>query len=152
MEKADEDFQIIRLTKTYLNEARQLLEDCDLTPAGVGKGNGDFLLLVNAGSKKLQAIIGWEIFADSALLRSLAVREQYRQCGRAKILVERAIEQLRTDGRTQLYLLTQTAEDYLKKFGFVVIERQNIPDGLLLQSELKDICPQSSVCMYRQIK
>ena len=83
MEKADEDFQIIRLTKTYLNEARQLLEDCDLTPAGVGKGNGDFLLLVNAGSKKLQAIIGWEIFADSALLRSLAVREQYRQCGRA---------------------------------------------------------------------
>ena len=140
MEKADKDFQIIRLTARYLTEARQLLEDCDLTPAGVGNGNGDFLLLVNDGSKKLQAMIGWEIFADSALLRSLAVREEYRQCGRAKILVERAIEQLRTEGRTQLYVLTQTAEDYLKKYGFVVIERQNIPDGLLLQKKKKDIC------------
>lgn len=103
MEKAEEDFQIIRLSTRYLNEARKLLEDCDLTPAGLGTGNGDFLLLVNANNKKLQGVIGWEIFDDSALLRSLAVREEYRQCGRAKLLVAKAIEQLRTDGRTQLY-------------------------------------------------
>jgi len=152
MEKGEGDFQITRMTAANLNEVRQLLEVCGLTSKGLGTGNGDFLLLVNVSNKKVQGVIGWEIFDDSALLRSLAVREDYRQCGRAKILVEQAIEQLRTDGRTQLYLLTQTAEDYLKKFGFVVIERQNIPDGLLAQSELKDTCPQSSVCMYRQIK
>ena len=49
------------------------------------------------------------------------------------------------------YLITTTAEGYLTRRGFVKIERDKVPDGILVNSALGDACPLFSSCMHLKV-
>jgi amino-acid N-acetyltransferase len=65
-------------------------------------------------------------------------------------LVDSIIEVARGKGITRLFLLTDTAEDFFKKRGFVVVTRENVPDDMKQSIEFTTLCT-SSPSMMREI-
>ena len=92
-------------------------------------------------------MIGFEKYGSSAMLLSFAVRSDVRKGGIGAVLVKQALEHLKTAGMAPIYLLTNTADQYMIKFGFEKISRQDIPPTVLESSALGTICPSSSICM-----
>lgn len=96
-------------------------------------------------------MVGLEIRTDSALLRSLAVKEGYRKKGLATLLVEKIEAHAQNLNIGCLYLLTVTAEEFFKKSGFQPARRQTAPAGIQRTAEFKDLCPASAVFMVKNI-
>ena len=82
------------------------------------------------------------------MLRSLAVKPQFRKAGVAQQLIDYAFQELKGTGVTDVYLITTTAEEYLRRHGFSKIERDKVPQYVLAASALGNACPSSSTCMH----
>lgn len=147
----DMDFCLRTMTSEDQADVEKLLNAAELTTAGVKGHEDDFLLAVNQADELL-GVIGLERAGANGLLRSLVVSVDYRNCGLAQKLIETAVKQANEDGLQALYLLTQTAERYLRRAGFERINREEIPSPLLQQSALQTLCPASSVCMRMILK
>lgn len=122
-----------------------LLLSSALPVDGVDPEKGTFLVAENTGA--LLGVIGFERYETKALLRSMAVNPAFRKSGIAKELVQCAIRLLHAEGIFELYLLTATAEEYARKFGFVTIPRSEMPAIILERSLLGCACPATSACM-----
>jgi len=140
------DYKIRNATANDLARIKKLLVTVGLPTAGI-EDNGIYFLVVLGNNSEILAVIGMERFGDKGLLRSLACDPEFRQRGIATELVKVALAEGRKQGIKCLYLMTQTAENYLKEFGFKTIERQEIPEDLLKQSALNAACPACSTCM-----
>ena len=65
-----------------------------------------------------------EIFGESAVLRSLAVKRDWRGNGYGWMLADAAISHARFRGAKKLYLVTENASDFFAaKHGFEAVER-----------------------------
>jgi len=129
---------------------KALLQNCDLpfydlTPAHLTH------FLVIKDEDQVVGSIGLEVCGAFGLLRSLAVAESKRGQG----LGHQLIEQIETYARSQkisaLYLLTTTADQYFARQGYQVAPRESAPAPLQETTEFKSICPDSAVCMYRNL-
>ena len=131
-----------------------LLEKTDLPPDEIELHMGNFLVIRHPeavrGSEFLVGSVGLEIYEDSALLRSLAVHPDFQGTGFGSRLVDSILEVARGKGITRLFLLTDTAEDFFKKRGFVVVTRENVPDDMKQSIEFTTLCT-SSPSMMREI-
>jgi len=96
-------------------------------------------------------MVGLEIKADCALLRSLAVKKTCRNQGLATDLVQRIEKYTRSLSLKRLYLLTMTAEDFFMKRGFQRTQRKSAPAGIQATAEFKDLCPVSAAFMTKQL-
>jgi amino-acid N-acetyltransferase len=105
---------------------------------------------VDQGSELLVGSVGLEIYEDSALLRSLAVHPDYQGTGLGSRLVDSIIEVAKGRGINRLFLLTDTAEDFFKKRGFVVVTRDKVPYDMKQSIEFTTLCT-SSPSMMREI-
>lgn len=86
------------------------------------------------------------------LIRSLAVRPDCRKSGIAAALVDGSLEMARASGAWEAYLLTNTADRYMQRWGFDKVDRGQIPADLLKRSELDSACcPGSSTCMKLEL-
>lgn len=63
-------------------------------------------------------VIGVEYYGTAVVLRPLAVKPEFRKAGIARQLIDHALKDLQGTGSTDAYLLTNTAEQYLTRFGF----------------------------------
>nr|WP_284708770.1 GNAT family N-acetyltransferase [Sporomusa sphaeroides] len=72
-------------------------------------------------------VIGLELAGESALLRSLAVAGNQRKRGLGSALFTQALDQARQAGATTAYLLTNTAAQFVARWGFAPIKRDDIP-------------------------
>ena len=88
-----------------------------------------------------------EVYADGALLRSVAVDESLRRLGVGRALVEAALARARALGMPAVYLLTVAWEEYYAKFGFVRIDRSTVPDSVTASVEFGSACPTSAIVM-----
>jgi len=79
------------------------------------------------------------------LLRSVAVADGERGSGIGARLVERALRDVRPG--TPVALLTESAADYFRRFGFVRVERDRLPASLTASAELRGACPASAQAM-----
>jgi N-acetylglutamate synthase-like GNAT family acetyltransferase len=98
------------------------------------------------------AIVGCaavEIYADGALLRSVAVAPAARGHGVGERLTEAAIALARSLRTPAVYLLTTTAESYFPRFGFVRSTRDLIPTGVQQSVEFRSACPASAIVMRK---
>jgi amino-acid N-acetyltransferase len=93
-----------------------------------------------------------ERYEDGALLRSVAVDAGWRGRGLGGRLTEAAIELARTLGVPAVYLLTTTAEHFFPKYGFVPIERGDVPSTVRSSIEFTQACPTSAIVMVRPIR
>jgi protein-tyrosine-phosphatase len=92
-----------------------LLEASGLRPGTSNSAPSDFL--GSRDDRGLAAVVGLEVFGKVGLLRSLAVRPDNRGTGLGGTLVGAAEELAAQQGIVELFLLTTTAEPFLRQAG-----------------------------------
>jgi amino-acid N-acetyltransferase len=130
-----------------LAAVERLLTDSGLPLDGVHE-SFDTFVVAEAGSE-LVGVAGLEVRHDDALLRSVAVRPEWRSHGVGRALVTRAIADAEARGLRALYLLTTTAERYFPSFGFRTVSRDAVPAAIRETAEFQDACPASATVMCR---
>ena len=142
---AHNDIQIRAATETDLTAIETLLTESQLPTAGVKESLGTFL--VAEANDHLVGVVGMEYCGRFGLLRSTAVRPEWRSRHVGKRLVERIIAQAEARGIHALYLLTTTAERYFPSFGFQLTEREAVPAEIRATGEFREACPDTAAVM-----
>ena len=87
----------------------------------------------------------------TALLRSVAVRADWRAHGVGRELVRRVVCVAEGRGLRALYLLTMTAEHYFPQFGFRPVGRDTVPPEIAATLEFRSACPASAIAMAKPL-
>ncbi|HMC56243.1 MAG: GNAT family N-acetyltransferase [Gemmatimonadetes bacterium] len=124
-----------------------LLTASDLPLDGVKDALATFV--VAESGTDVVGVAGLEVCCDNALLRSVAVRPEWRSHGVGRALVTRVIADAESRGIHALYLLTTTADRYFPSFGFRTISRDEVPAGVRETAEFREACPASATVMCR---
>ena len=139
------DITIHAATTTDVSAIQQLLQANSLPIDGVDDHWKTFV--VARDGKRLVGCGGSEAYQFAALIRSVAVVDDYRSKGVGRRIVRQLIDRLASRGIREFYLLTTTAEGYFKKRGFKTIDRDEVHPQLLDSREFQGACPASAVCM-----
>lgn len=142
------DYLIQTATPANFPALHELLAISDLTAAGVDPATGVYFVAIQ--QERLLGMIGIEVYGSASLVRSFAVSPAARKSGVGNALLQHALHYLKTSGLPEVFLLTNTAEDYFSRQGFTKIDRQEIPAVVLESSALGNSCPASSICMKLQ--
>lgn len=136
-------------TTSDLPDLLNLLQASRLPVVGVEENLNNFVLAVEMGQggEMLVGCAGLEVHGSAGLLRSVAVDERYRSEGLGAKLTEGMLELAQQKDLTSVSLLTETAQHYFPKFGFVEVARNQLPQSLWESAEFKGACPDSAVAM-----
>ena len=140
---------IERAAAADLDDVLRLLDETHLPVDGLREHFGTALVARDNGSVVGSAAL--EVYADGALLRSVAVSPRARGNGLGGALTTAAIrlaEELRLPA---LYLLTTTADGYFPRFGFERITRADVPAGVQRSVEFTSACPSSAIAMRKTL-
>ena len=141
----EREIRITGATEGDLDAIKQLLTDNELPTAGVDEHWKTFIV-----ARDGDAVVGCggsEAHEFAALLRSVAVHSEYRSLGIGRKIVRQLLDRLASRGIREFYLLTTTAQEYFRKRGFKVIDRDEVHPQLLGSEEFRGACPDSAVCM-----
>jgi len=105
--------------------------------------------MVIAGDGRMEATAAAVVRGSDALLRSVAVREGHRGSGLGTLVVAAAVGRARRRGARRCWLLTETAEPFFARLGFVRTVRRSLPEWT--GPEGVDACPQGAVAMRRDL-
>jgi len=108
--------------------------------------------LVITENEELIGVVGLETYGRYGLLRSLAVRPDFRNQSIASILVEQIEKLALSEELKSIFLLTETAPDYFARKGYHIITRTEIPEEVQQSSEFSHICPQSAIAMKKDLQ
>ena len=133
----------------------QLLKTVDLPTEGVKEHFLSFLVGLEAHAdspEEVQVIacVGLEVYAPSALLRSLAIHPSHQGKGLGKKMVEAASTWAKNHDIRQLFLLTESAVDFFHKLGFIDINRDQVPHDVQQSIEFTKLCP-TAPCLTKKI-
>jgi amino-acid N-acetyltransferase len=121
-----------------------LLQDTGLPPDGIEPHIDNFLIIRSphraSGREVLVGCVGLEVYENYALLRSLAVHPDFRRRGIGMSLVRRITDNAKVRGINQLYLLTDTAEDFFRNLGFNPVDRVDVPSTVRQSIEFTTLC------------
>ncbi len=109
----------------------------------------NFLVALEEG--EVVAVMGIDRYGAAGLLRSAVVSASHRNTGLAAALLQQLLETASQTGIGQLYLVTNTAENYFSKGGFAKITREEVIPAVLQSKEFNGLCPASSAIMYRPV-
>jgi amino-acid N-acetyltransferase len=109
-------------------------------------------VLVARLDDRVVACAALEVYADGALLRSVAVEEALRGSGLGHHIVRAALDLARQRGTTSVFLLTTTAEGFFPRFGFRHIDRADVPPGVRASVEFQSACPASAIVMATDLR
>ena len=126
-----------------------LLRGSKLPTVGAREHLGDFF--VAEGDGLVVGVNGLERYADGALLRSAAVSTGWRGRGVGDALVRALLAHARALGVGPLFLLTETAEGWFPRFGFVRVARDDVPAGVKASVEFTGACPASAAVFRRAL-
>ena len=105
-------------------------------------------------ARRADTVIGssaLEVYADGALLRSVAVDPREQGQGLGPRLTDAAIDLARTSGAPSIFLLTTTAEGFFPRFGFERIARTDVPASVQMSIEFTSACPSSATVMRKSL-
>ncbi len=131
-----------------ISEVELLLNRYSL-PTSDLKKNDKVQLFGAYQNENLIACIGVEIYGKTALLRSLAVVSECRKEGFGKKLSEYLENYCKQKGVKEVYLLTETAEEYFEKLGFIIKKREEAPLVIKGTTQFSSLCPSSSKFMIK---
>ena len=126
-----------------------LLAKSNLPREKIEEQFNNFLLLFDAQSNLL-ACAGLEIYGSEGLLRSVAV-EKHQNKGLGSLLVKRIEDQAKLQHLREIYLLTETAEDFFSKHRYRVISRDNVPHSIQNSFEYSSSCKISARVMKKSL-
>jgi amino-acid N-acetyltransferase len=128
---------------------QELLRDAGLPTDGVADWLPRFRVAEVEG--RIVAVAGMETYGPSALLRSVAVRPDWRGSGLGRLLVDDLLSDAESRGTHDVYLLTTTAEHYFPRLGFACIRREEVPELVQASVEFTSACPSSAVVMQKRL-
>ncbi len=128
-----------------LDAIKALLLESGLPTAGVDDHWKTFLIARDGGA--MVGCGGAEAYQFAALIRSVAVKPEYRSHGIGRRIVRQLLDRLASRGLREFYLLTTTAEEYFRRRGFKPIDRDEVHPQLLSSREFQDACPSTATCM-----
>ena len=130
---------------------RQLLADVRLPTSDLTAAHLQHF--IGCGSSEgLQGVIGLELYANVALLRSLAVAQSEQRRGLGRALLAQAESHAREHGAKDIYLLTTTAERFFARAGYERIARDAVPEAIRATSEFSTLCPASAAVMRKRLE
>lgn len=100
---------------------------------------------------RLAGAIGLERHDDIGLLRSLVVAPWARGQSIGDALVAALETHAATDGLTELWLLTTSADRFFLRLGYVVRNRADAPAVVRSTAQFSTLCPASAVLMSKRI-
>jgi len=124
----------------------QELPIVDLNP----KMLADFLVARREGI--LVGTAGLERHTKMGLLRSVAVDRSLRGVGLGKRLVMSMEDRARGRGVKQMFLLTNSAEEFFLSMGYRPLDRLDAPSGIRHTQQFRDLCPANSTFMTKILK
>jgi len=110
------------------------------------------MILVASDDSDIVGSAAVEMYADGALLRSVAVTPARQGHGVGRKLTEAAVQLAADHGASVVFVLTTTAERYFPKLGFERIDRGDVPQGVRGSVEFTSACPMSAVVLQRVIR
>jgi amino-acid N-acetyltransferase len=137
--------EIASATDRDVDAIKSLLTSNALPVAGVDDHLKTFV--VARDGDQIVACGGAEAYPAAALIRSIAVRADYRSHGLGGRIVRQLVDHLSARGMREFYLLTTTAAAYFEKRGFKVVDRGEVHPQLLASREFQDACPTTATCM-----
>ena len=141
------DVRVERATREDLNPVLALLALHHLPPDGLEQHLAT--LLVARRGCEVVGSAALEVYADGALLRSVAVVPDVQGQGVGRLLTEAALSLGVVVGTPAIYLLTTTAEGYFQRLGFERTDRVAVPESVKASLEFKSACPASAVVMRK---
>jgi amino-acid N-acetyltransferase len=132
-----------------LPEIRALLQRLSLPLDGVDEHVKTMIVARENGHVVGTAAL--ELYADGAVLRSVAVdpRQQGKRLGHD--LTEAALRLATAHCADTVFLLTTTAEGFFPKFGFEPIARDDVPPSVQASVEFQSACPASATVMRKHL-
>jgi amino-acid N-acetyltransferase len=127
-----------------------LLRDNGLPDVGIDTWFANFSVAVDQNGS-LVGLAGFELYGESCLLRSVAVDKRFRGRGHGQTLVKAALENARIKGVKTAYLLTENADQYFKKLGFEVVNREVIDEDVKRSPEFTELCDETAIAMCKLI-
>lgn len=130
----------------------QLLSGSGLTTSDLPEDISGFVLAFDGDVAVGSA--GLETLGSTALLRSFAVHPDYRSKGLGRQLYEAVQMQAEALQFPELWLITNTAEDYFRSMGFERQERQerqSAPTQVQAHPQFAGLCPSSSAVMRKEL-
>lgn len=142
-------FTIQEATAVQMPAVITLLQNNKLPVQDITAGQQHFWVATANGT--IAGVIGAEQYDQYALLRSMATDAAHRNNGVAAQLVQEVFTFARKQNLAAVYLLTETAEQYFTKKGFVKINRDDTPESIKQSTEFAGVCPVSAVVMKKDI-
>lgn len=141
---------IIEQAQPYRKAVTELLSAEKLPVADLPETLANFIVAIM--DAEIIGVAGFEVYANYGLLRSVAVRSDFRSRGIAGKLLRKIDELSSSNGLTGLYLLTETAPDYFARKGYQKITRDEVPHAVRQSSEFGHVCPVSAIVMYKALQ
>jgi amino-acid N-acetyltransferase len=92
-----------------------------------------------------------EAYGSVGLLRSVCVAPELRGSVLGRRLVAAAEELAASRGIVELYLLTETAEGWFPRLGYVATSRAAVPAALTASPEFTTACPDSAAVLRKRL-
>ena len=123
-----------------------LLTDCGLASDDLPGPERDAEFQVEDNDGVITGSIGMEFYGETGLLRSTAVAPSSRSGGLGGRLVTEALNTAIRHGCREVVLLTETAEKFFEKMGFVRVERTSVPADVQASSQFSAVrCADAAV-------
>lgn len=129
--------------KSDLNKVRKILKHSGLPYEDCIDHLDNFLLV-----EKQEAIVGvggFELYGEVALIRSLVVLEKHRGKNTGKLIYNKIKASALSHGVKELYLLTETAEQFFKARKFCIVKRELVPKSIKQTNQFSYLCPSSAI-------
>ncbi len=124
----------------------KMLEAEDLPTEDLAGGSKQYFGFRDARGG-LVAAGGLELCGSDAILRSCVVVPSQKGHGLGGRLIAAIIDAARHQQLDQLFLLTESADEFFRKFGFRETERGGVPADVAGSAQFSEICPESAVAM-----
>ena len=143
--KSSLDVTVGNATQEDLPQVLAVLDECGLPTEGLAAHLPTTLVARNG--KEIVGCSALELYQESALLRSVAVKPSFREHGLALRLTRAALDLAKKHEVTAVFLLTETASTFFSKLGFKPIPRSEVPQKVQSSVEFTRCCPQSATAM-----
>jgi amino-acid N-acetyltransferase len=138
------------IQRPALSAVKELLQQCDLPASDLTDAHLEHFF-ARASGEALEGIVGLELHKPVALLRSLAVATKAREQGLGSALLAEAERYARSQGVTEIYLLTTTAERFFALSGYERVQRETAPKAIRETQEFSRLCPASAAVMRKRL-
>ncbi len=93
-----------------------------------------------------------QIGKSLGLVRSIAVKEEFRAQGIASKLYRAAEEHACSMGFKEVFAMTTTIEEWLTRLGYERVARENVPEEIRQTRQFSGLCPQSVAIMHKTLR